>query len=141
MKAKRYGSLAALVGLVLLVGGCASVRLHATQESTVSKGLVRIEVAKIEGDILTFDVYNLSKLQLMVLRDKIVLETPTGRRGREPGGVQRFYNIEPGGAHDVKVKFDFSDCAPGQEVKVRFDSAILVDVTPVPIAPIPFVCG
>jgi hypothetical protein len=128
------------VASVLCLTGCASVQLQATQRSVEANGFARVEVGEVDGDILTFDVYNLSKLTLVVLRDKIVLETPTGRRGREPGGVQRAYTVAPGAMHDVKVKFDFSDCTAGTELKVRFDDALVADGAPLHIAPVPFVC-
>jgi hypothetical protein len=128
------------VASALTVAGCATVQLQATQRSVEASGFARVEVGEVDGDILTFDVYNLSKLTLVVLRDKIVLETPTGRRGREPGGLQRYYNVAPGAMHDVKVKFDFSDCTAGTELKVRFDDALMADGAPLRIAPVPFVC-
>ena len=120
--------------------GCAGTTLQATERQVETANLARVEVAEVAGEVLTFDVYNLSKLSMVVYRDKIVLETPTGRRGRDPGGLQRSYDIAPGRMHDVKVKFDLGDCPPGQQVKVLFDSALAVDGTPVPVAPIPFVC-
>ena len=132
------GWVLALVALALV--GCSTVQLKAVQSRTVAENWARVEVGEVSGDILTFQVYNLSKLNLVILRDKIVLETPTGRRGREPGGASNYYNVAPGAMHDVKVKFDFSDCAGGQEVKVRFDSALVADGAPIPIAPISFTC-
>src|SRR5882724_8536788 len=127
-----------LLGLSL--AACSGTTLQATQRQIETAQWARIEVARVEGAILTFDVYNLSKLNMVILRDKIVLETAQGRRGREPGGLQSYYNVPPGAMHDVKVKFDLSDCQPGQPVKVLFDSAVVADGTPVPLAPIPFVC-
>ena len=126
--------------LWLTLVGCSETTLQATQQRSETTQWARVEVGKIEGEVLTFDVYNLSKLNMVVLRDKIVLETAQGRRGREPGGLQSYYNVPPGGMHDVKVKFDLDDCLPGQQVKVLFESALVADGTPVPLAPIPFVC-
>jgi hypothetical protein len=128
-------------GLVwLALSGCTGTTLQASQPRIETARWARVEVTEVDRDILSFDVYNLSKLNLVILRDKIVLETAQGRRGREPGGLQSYYNVAPGAMHDVKVKFDLSDCQPGQPVKVLFESALLVDGTPVPMAPLPFVC-
>jgi hypothetical protein len=126
--------------LWLALCGCAGTTLQATQARIETAKWARVEVGEIDGEVLSFDVYNLSKLNLVILRDKIVLETAQGRRGREPGGVQSYYNVPPGAMHDVKVKFDLGDCQPGEQVRVLFESALLVDGTPVPMAPVPFVC-
>ena len=127
-----------LLGLGL--AACSGATLQATQRRIETNRWARVEVARVDGAVLTFDVYNLSKLNMVILRDKIVLETAQGRRGREPGGLQSYYNVPPGAMHDVKVKFDLSGCEPGQAVNVLFDSAVVADGTPVPLAPIPFVC-
>jgi len=126
--------------LWLALAGCSHTTLEATQQRSAASQWARVELSEVDGDMLTFDVYNLSKLNLVILRDKIVLETPSGRRGREPGGLRSYYNVAPGAMHDVKVKFDLGDCPPGQPVKVLFDAALLADGTPVPMAPLPFVC-
>jgi hypothetical protein len=126
--------------VALSLSGCAGATLQPLQRQVETAQWARIEVASVVGNVLSFDVYNLSKLSLVVLRDKVVLETPQGRRGREPGGLQHYYNVPPGGMHDLKLKFDLGDCQPGQEVKVLFDSALVVDGTPVPVAPIRFAC-
>src|SRR5689334_22860208 len=93
-----------LVGLAL--SGCSETTLQATQQRVETAQLARVEVGEIDGGVLRFDVYNLSKLNMVILRDQIVLETAQGRRGREPGGLQRSYNVPPGARHDVKVKFE-----------------------------------
>jgi hypothetical protein len=139
-RARRTHSLLAAGVLAVCLQSCSQVTLHAQQRRVEKPQWARVEVGEIDRDILAFDVYNLSKLNLVVLRDKIVLETARGRRGREPGGSSRYYNVPPGGMHDVKVKFELGDCQPGEEVRVLFESALVVDGTPVPMAPIPFVC-
>lgn len=126
--------------LCLASTACGGVTLHPLQRRADAAQWVRVEVTEVDRDILSFDVYNLSKLTLLVLRDKIVLETPLGRRGREPGGLRNNYSLPPGSMHDVKVKFDLSDCPPGQEVKVSFENALVADGAPIRIAPIPFTC-
>ena len=129
------------IGLLgLSLAACSGATLQATQRRIEINRWARVEVARVDGAVLTFDVYNLSKLNMVILRDKIVLETAQGRRGREPGGLQSYYNVPPGAMHDVKVKFDLSGCEPGQAVNVLFESAVVADGTPVPLAPIPFVC-
>jgi hypothetical protein len=141
MKRARLRVPRLLVGLCAVgLVGCAQVTLQPNQRRVEKAEWVRVEVAEIDGNILAFDVYNLSKLNLVVFRDKIVLETARGRRGREPGGTSRYYNVPPGGMHDVKVKFALDDCQPGEEVRVLFESALVADGAPVPVAPIPFVC-
>lgn len=139
-RAPRGLSLPTAALFALCLQSCSQVTLQANQRRVERAEWARVEVAEVDGDILSFDVYNLSKLNLVVLRDKIVLETARGRRGREPGGTSRYYNVPPGGMHDVKVKFVFDDCQPGEEVRVLFESALVVDGAPVPMAPIPFVC-
>ena len=125
---------------MLSLAGCSGATLQATQQQIETARWARVDVARIDGEVLTFHVYNLSTLNMVILRDKIVLETAQGRRGREPGGLQSYYNLPPGAMHDVKVKFDLSDCRPGQAVKVLFESAVVADGAPIPLAPIPFVC-
>ena|SRR5258707_6570720 len=127
-------------GLWLTLLACTGTTLQAMQPRVETARWARVEVGEIDGGVLSFNVYNLSKLNMVLLRDKIVLETAQGRRGREPGGLRSYYDVAPGAMHDVKVKFDLSDCQPGQQVKVLFDSAVVVDGTPVPVAPLPFVC-
>lgn len=133
-------SAALCVGVGVALTGCGGATLQPMQRQAESAQWVRVEVTDVDRDILSFHVYNLSKLTLVVLRDKIVLETPQGRRGREPGGVRNHYNLPPASMHDVKVKFDLSDCSPGQEVKVSFENALVADGAPIRIAPIPFTC-
>jgi hypothetical protein len=135
----RQAECIVLIGL--LVPACGGATLVALEPRVETANVARIEVAAVEGEVITFDVYDLSKLGLVVLRDKIVLETPAGRRGREQGGIARYYNVPPGGMHDVKVKFALDDCTPGQEVKVLFDGALLADGAVVPVAPVRFSCA
>ncbi|HEY6556938.1 MAG TPA: hypothetical protein VI072_06680 [Polyangiaceae bacterium] len=99
----------------------------------------RVRLTEIDGNILKFHVFNLTNQPLVILRDEIYLVTPRGPRRREAGGISNLYNVVPGGAHDVNVKFDFSGLAAGDALEVRFDRALMLTGRPVPIAPLTFI--
>lgn len=110
--------------------------MRALQPIADAPGVARVLLREIDGDILKFSVLNVSGAPMVVLRDQIVLVTPLGVRARSSGGVSSTYNIAPATAHDVNVRFDLSDLAPGDVVQVRFETALLVGGRPITIEPI-----
>ena len=135
MLARRWLCLA-LVSLLFSVACRSAPPLRAVQPTADAPGVARVLLTEIDGDILKFSVLNLSSTTLVVLRDQITLMTPLGLRARESGGIDRTYNIAPGAAHDVNVRFDMSDLAARDVIQVRFENALLVSGQPVAIEPI-----
>ena len=108
----------------------------AIQTEARAEGLARVSVREVDDNIFKFSVLNLSKEILVVDRDAVRLVTPRGSRERAPGGVAHTYTIQPGGAHDLNVKFDLEGLGEGTEVSISFTDAILVGGKPVPLDPI-----
>ena len=98
-----------------------------------------VQLRDISGPILAFSVFNDSPYGMAIARDEVYLETKRGLLSRVPGGAAATYSVPPGGAHDVKVKFDLSELEDGEEVRVRWDRALLVGGAPVAIPPVRFV--
>jgi hypothetical protein len=128
--------LLALSALTFAAGCRGAPSMRALQPIADAPGVARVLLREIDGDILKFSVLNVSGAPMVVLRDQIVLVTPLGVRARSSGGMSSTYNIAPGTAHDVNVRFDLSDLAPGDVVQVRFETALLVGGKPIAIEPI-----
>lgn len=126
-----------LLAAALLATACrSSVPLRATHPVVEAPGAARVLLTEIDGDILKLSVVNLSGASMVVLRNQIVLLTPLGVRTRESGGVSSTYDIAPGSAHDVNVRFDMDGLAAGDVLQLRFEKALLVDGQPVHVPPI-----
>lgn len=126
-----------LFAVALLAISCSSAPpLRATHPESEAPGAARVMLLEIDGDILKFSVMNLSGAPMVILRDRVTMLSPLGVRTRKSGGVASTYNVAPGNAHDVNVRFDFDDLGPGDVVQIRFSDALLVAGEPVPIEPI-----
>jgi hypothetical protein len=116
--------------------GCALTELRARRSRVEAPAIAHVRLAEISGDLLKFIVMNLTHERMVILRDDILLVTPRGYRTRLPGGLARVYDLPPGGAHDVNVRFDFSGLEPGTNVEIHFTRALRLRGAPVPIQPI-----
>jgi len=131
-----------LTGLLLgATVSCGVAKYNLVQQSVETADRVRVTLHSVDNGILTFEVFNLTNSTLVVDRDKFQLETPKGRIARVPGGVANLYNLPPGGAHDVRVRFPLAECAGDEGLKVVFDGAFLERGVPVPIAGLPLRCN
>ncbi|HEX9619378.1 MAG TPA: hypothetical protein VF989_04545 [Polyangiaceae bacterium] len=116
------------------------VNLAPVQGQVETPGAARVSLAEVDADILKFAVFNLTNQTMVVLRDEVYMTSRLGSRRRLPGGVSSVYNIAPGGAHDVNVRFDFDGFVAGDRVEVRFDRALVVAGSPIAIQPIALEC-
>jgi hypothetical protein len=125
------------LGLPLLVAACAHATLVPQIMAVDSPGVVRVEVKRIHGGIVELAVFNTSPAMIVIDRDGVFLQTPSGRLAREPGGLATTHNVPPGGVHGLNVKFALGDLQAGAPVQLEFPNAILVNGSPVPVPPIP----
>jgi hypothetical protein len=102
----------------------------------VRSAQARVELTEVDSNILKFTVFNLSDRNMVILRDQMLLKTPSAARRRESGGVSSVYNVPAGGAQDINVKFDMSGTKPGDLVEVHFENALLIADKPVQVPPI-----
>ena len=127
---------ASLLGLAL---GCgASYQVSALEPSVEAPAAARVSLTEIDENIFKFIVHNLSNVPLVILRDNVLLRTPVGIRRRAPGGLSHVYNVPPGGAHELNVKFDLSGLAPGDHLEVQFEQALLIGGLPTLVPPMRF---
>jgi hypothetical protein len=120
-------------------GGSAGETAERDTESPAAGPVqARVQLTEVDDDIFKFIVFNLTREPMVILRDEIVAVTPTGTLRREPGGVSSVYNVPPGGAHDVNVKFDLDGVNAGDRIEVRFDRAVLINGAPTRVAPVVF---
>src|SRR5690606_24256255 len=126
----------AVLGLACGSSSAPRLALIADQPVVETAGAARVMLKGVDGDILMFDVMNLSGEQMVILRDQVRLQTPRGTLYREPGGLSSIYNVPPYGAHEVYVKFDLSGVQPGERLLVQFEGAIMIKGQPVAIPPV-----
>jgi len=123
---KRIGGLVLLC--VLLFGlalGC-SPPLTPVRTEVEASAVARVQVTTIEDDIFKSVVYNLSDQPMVILRDEVVLLTPSGPRHRLPGGIESVYDVAPGEHHAVNTRFDLSNIQTGDTLEVDFSPAVQI---------------
>ena len=124
--------------LVAAAFGCGGSRVALAPMSatyTISPA-ARVDLTNIQDDIYTLMVYNTSGGGLVIDRDAFLLQTPAGLIKREPGGLASVYNVPPGGAHDVRLRFRVEGLPAGQQVYLLVDQAVRVNGEPVGLPPI-----
>jgi hypothetical protein len=123
--------------LALSLAACAPIAppMHPTRSVVQVQDVVKIALKEINLDILEFTVWNNGKQPLVVDRDGIVLITDQGARKRLPGGIAHSYTLQPGTAHEVNVRYDWSGLK-NQLVRVSFDGALTVNGKPLDVSPI-----
>lgn len=129
---------ASLVALSLSLAGCHPLApvLTPMQPTSEVQAQARVTLVEIDNDILKFSVFNPTSNSLVVSRDEIVLASYRGVQRREPGGVERFYTVPPGGTHAVNVRFSFAGVKAGETLEVRFDRALSINNQPIAMPPI-----
>ena len=125
----RHVALFAAVALVggLGAAGCAHDPLPPAQMVIVeSPAQARVTLKDVHRDIYSFEVLNMSDHNLVIERDAIMLVTHDGERvRRQPGGVMGLYTVPPGGAQEVRVRYDKN--ATARAAYIDFNGALLVD--------------
>jgi hypothetical protein len=122
--------------LTLSALGCAAP-LTPVKMEVEAPSLARVQLLSIEDNIFKFEVYNLSNKPMVILRDEVVLVTPTGPVHRLPGGISNRYDVSPGQSHAVNVRFSLDNVKTGDTLQVDFSPAILVGGAPVKVEPLP----
>lgn len=138
-KMLRFLVLAA--SLIVLIPACAHLYLDPVVSKVEKKKIVRVNLEEVGDDILKFKVTNLSEEPLVVLRDEAVIETPFGALRRPPGGIGTVVKLEPGKTQRVYLKYEIRGLEFGDEVRVRWDRAILLHDAPVAVDPIVLLVG
>jgi hypothetical protein len=137
--ANSIGSLSAglALGSLLSLGCGAPLRLYAEQDQLFTPGAARITVRSTLANQLQVQVWNQTGYPLTIYRDNFLLSTPLGTRSRLAGGASNVYVINPGGRHDVKLRYDLSGLARGDSLALLFQTGLLVNGQSLPIGPLP----
>jgi hypothetical protein len=102
----------------------------------VQSAQARVELTEVNGNILKFLVFNLSDHNMVILRDQMLLKTPSATRRRTSGGAVAVYNVPAGGAQELNVKFDMSGTKSGDLLEVHFENALRIADKPVQVPPV-----
>jgi hypothetical protein len=133
-------------GLLLLMwlAGCGPVlipvrRASVSPDVTVSIQAVKHMRARGPGGMFFRTVVeNRSDTPIIVDRDAVVLQTPSGPRQRLPGGISRYYLLAPGERHRVQCLYWVADLKPDDRPQLDFSHAITrMGTVAVPVEPIP----
>jgi len=134
---KVTGGLALLcVFICWFVIGC-SPPLTPVRTEVEAPALARVQLITIEDNIFKFVVYNLSDQPMVILRDEVVLVTPSGPRHRLPGGLESTYDVAPGEHHAVNTRFDLDNIQTGDTLEVDFSPAVQIGGKPTSIPKLP----
>jgi hypothetical protein len=131
------GQAAGGLGLLLLAGCGTKLQLQAERGEVFTPGAARVLVRGIDENLIHVQVDNQTGYPLAVYRDSFLLRTPTGMRSRLAGGRANVYVINPGGRHDVKLRYDLSGLSRGDEVALVFETGLVVNGQSLPIAALP----
>lgn len=130
--------LSACLPLTAFTSGCASVVLEPAVTRVERKNIVRITVEKAAMDMLEFQVENLSKEPIVVMKAGVVIETHFGTMRHPPGSTAKVYELPPGAKQKIAVKFTAKGLERGDQFLVHFDEAIRQHGQPVALDPIIF---
>ncbi len=131
-----------LLAAFLAIVGCGGTQpiIRATNPvGAEAHGVARVYVRSVDHNIFKFTVNNLSHEMFVVDRDAVVLRVFGDTRMRVAGGAGRTYMVQPGGSHDVNVKFDLTDVVPGVPMSVSFEHAINQGGNVMPVPPLEFI--
>jgi hypothetical protein len=132
---RRVSVLIALFVFCWLALGCGPA-LAPTKTEVEAPSVARVQLTAIEDNIFKFMVYNLSDQPMVILRDEVLLQTPSGSRHRLPGGYSNVYNLAPGESHAVHTRFDLTNIESGDTLEVHFGPAVQIRGKPTQIEPI-----
>jgi len=99
---------------------------------------VRITVLDVSGDVIQFQVENLSKEPLVVMKAEIEIEAYFGMMRHAAGSQAPVYEVAPKAKQKVAVKFTAKGLDRGDELRVHFDQAIRQKGEPVALDPVIF---
>lgn len=117
--------LVAALGLSgLSLAGCAKVVLEPAMTRVERRSIVRVTLEKVERDLLAFQVENLSKEPLTIVKSEIWIETVVGTISHPPGTKAPVFEVLPGGKQQVQLKFSVKGMRRGDPFEVHFDRAI-----------------
>jgi hypothetical protein len=112
--------------------GCAPP-LTPVHTEVEAPSVARVQLTGIDDNIFKFVVYNLSDQPMVILRDEVVLVTPSGPQHRLPGGIDSVYNVAPQEHQPVNTRFDLSTIKTGDTLKVDFGPALQIGGKPTTI--------
>jgi hypothetical protein len=113
--------------------GCAKVVLEPAVTRVERRSIVRVTVENVERDVLSFQVENLSKEPLVVIKSEIWIETVIGTITHPPGTKTQALDVPPGGKQLVQLRFSVKGMQRGDPFEVHFDRAIRQRGQPVSI--------
>jgi hypothetical protein len=115
------------LAIVLGISGCTTPPppMHPTRSVVQVKNVAKVALREVDNDVLEFTVWNNGTQPIVVDRDEIVLDTDHGPRSRRSDGDARTFNLPPGTAQEVDVRFDWTGLHD-TTVRVRFDGALTI---------------
>jgi len=137
---RRRASSVLLVATCLALGSvalaCAPIVLEPASTMVERKNIVRITVGKVSRDVLEFQIENLSKEPIVVMKGEIVVETYFGTMRHPPGSKAPNVEIAPGAKETIALRFTAKGLERGDEFLVHFDDAIRLKGQPVALDPV-----
>jgi len=119
------------------LSGCVS--LHPVAPVVDAPGGVRVLVKGQDDELFKLEVINYGAFPILVDRDRVVLFTAGGPRGRVPGGVGTIYDVPPGGRHAVNVRFKLGGIHAGERVALSLAGAVTQNGQVLMVPPLEFV--
>src|SRR5688572_33309282 len=102
-RALRAFLVAGGVGLgALSLAGCAKVLLEPATTRDERRSIVRVTLEKVDRDLLVFQVENLSKEPLSIVKTESWIETVVGTITHPPGTKGPVFEVKPGGKQPVQ---------------------------------------
>ena len=121
----------------LALTGCVS--LHPVVPVADGPGGVRVLLKSQDDGVFKLEVINYGGAPIVVDRDRVVMFTATGPRGRVPGGLGTVYALPPGGHHAVNVRFKLDGIRSGERVAVSLAGAVTQNGQILMVPPLEFV--
>ncbi len=117
--------------------GCVS--LHPVAPVVDAPGGVRVLVKAQDDELFKLEVINYGAYPILVDRDRVVLFTAAGPRGRVPGGVGSVYDVPPGAHHALNVRFKLGGIHAGERVALSLNGAVTQNGQILMVPPLEFV--
>lgn len=117
--------------------GCVS--LHPVAPVVDGPGGVRVLVKAQDDELFKLEVINYGGYPIVVDRDRVVLFTAGGPRGRVPGGAGNIYDVPPGGRHALNVRFKLRGIRTGERVALSLADAVTQNGQVLMVPPLEFV--
>jgi len=117
--------------------GCVS--LHPVAPVVDAPGGIRVLVKAQDDEVFKLEVINYGAYPIVVDRDRVVLFTAGGPRGRVPGGLGNVYDVPPGGHHALNVRFKLGGIHAGERVALSLAGAVTLNGQVLMVPPLEFV--